>query len=93
MLGVESIGDYEVACRILETIEKTKSYSSSLKCVVNTMINPNSSLRPTSQELIKNFLQNEIEVELQWEKNLNIELKKKMKALQEKLKIDRKNSF
>ena len=57
------------------------------------MMNPNSVLRPTAQELIANFLQNEIEVELQWEKNQNLELKKRLSELEKKLKIKRKNSF
>ena len=56
-------------------------------------MNPNSVLRPTAQELIANFLQNEIEVELQWEKNQNLELKKRLSELEKKLKIKRKNSF
>ena len=73
-------------------MDESKSYSNSLKSVVNMMINPNSSLRPTAQELITNFLQNEIEVELQWERNHNIELKKKVADLEKKLKIKRKNS-
>ena len=57
------------------------------------MMNPNSTMRPTAQELIANFLQNEIEVELQWEKNQNLELKKRLSELEKKLKIKRKNSF
>ena len=48
--------------------------------------------RPSAIELLSNFLQSEIEIELQYEKYENRILKKKIQDIESKLKIVRKNS-
>jgi hypothetical protein len=49
--------------------------------------------RPSAHDLLTNFLQSEIELELKWEKHQNAILKKKVKELETKLGVQRKNSF
>jgi hypothetical protein len=57
------------------------------------MMNHDSEKRPSANELLTNFLQSEIELELQYEKYQNIRLKKKIKDLEEKLNVKRKLSI
>jgi len=90
LTGMDLTPDYELACHKLESL---KGYSNSLKTIVKSMINPNAAARPSANDLITNFLQDEIEFELQWEKNQNAELRKKLSDLEKKLNIKRKNSF
>ncbi len=57
------------------------------------MLSPSPDQRPSAQDLIENFLQSELELELRWEKAQNQQLKKKIKEYEQKLRIHRKNSF
>jgi hypothetical protein len=57
------------------------------------MMSSNPDHRPSAHELLTNFLQSEIELELKWEKQQNAILRKKVKELESKLGIQRKNSF
>lgn len=57
------------------------------------MLSPNPDQRPSAQDLLENSLQSELELELRWEKAQNLQLKKKIKEYEQKLRIHRKNSF
>jgi len=63
------------------------------------MMDSNPDLRPSANELLTNYLQSEIELELKWEKKENKLLKEKVKELEQKLnackacKAKRKNSI
>ena len=53
----------------------------------------NADARPSAHELLTNFLQSEIELELKWEKKQNKGLKKQIRELEEQLGLKRKNSM
>jgi len=74
----------------LHKLEHLNNYSNSLKTMVKAMMNNNPDLRPSANELLTNYLQSEIEIELKWEKTQNSLLKKKIKDYEEALKIRRK---
>jgi len=57
------------------------------------MTSNNPHQRPSAAELMANFLQSEIELELKWEKKENKVLKKQIKELEGQLNIKRKNSM
>lgn len=57
------------------------------------MMSLNPEARPSANELLTNFLQSEIELELKWEKKQNKGLKRQIKDLEEQLGIRRKNSM
>ena len=57
------------------------------------MMHHSSDMRPSAHELLTNFLQSEIELELKWEKEQNAILRKKIRELEGKLKIERKKSY
>lgn len=69
------------------------SYSNSLKSIIKAMMSHSPDLRPSAHELLTNFLQSEIELELKWEKEQNAILRKKIRELEAKLKIERKKSY
>lgn len=69
------------------------NYSNSLKSMLRSMMNSNPDYRPSAHELLTNYLQSEIELELKWEKRQNKILKERVKELEEMLHARRKNSF
>ena len=77
----------------LPRLENLRDYSNSLKSIIKMMLSPNPDQRPSAQDLLENSLQSELELELRWEKAQNLQLKKKIKEYEQKLRIHRKNSF
>jgi len=69
------------------------NYSNSLKSMLRSMMNNDPAKRPSAHELLTNFLQSEIELELKWEKKQNKILKDKIKDLEKMLQTKRKNSI
>ena len=61
--------------------------------MLRSMMNKDPAKRPSAHELLTNFLQSEIELELKWEKKQNKILKDKIKDLEKMLQTKRKNSL
>lgn len=61
--------------------------------MLRSMMSNNPDFRPSAHELLTNYLQSEIELELKWEKKQNKILKEKVKELEDKLRAKRKNSL
>ena len=101
MANIIKIGDeipkngpewHELRDGYLPKLDELNNYSHSLKEIVRNMMNSKPDLRPSAGELLSNYLQSEIELELKWEKTQNELLKKKIREYEDILKIRRKLS-